>query len=681
MGVKFGRFTGRNGHEYEVRISGASVTNGEVQLSSTPAYVAMAAGERKFCGYKSSTARVQILTDVPLVDLYASTPTSVMLSIEDVTDNVFEFDGYVTPFAFDQPYTGRLDAVTVNAVDRITANKDTKYTNLSRPQTEYGTDRNALDIVEIIAQRAGVERLVVHTNFDKMTDGNSSPLDVPVAQAGFLQDEVTNLQALNAICLFFGYTATCVGDTLYLWDERCFTNAPDQGKVANCNVYSWADDEDVWYRTEHYYDAQDSPLGEQLINTKKMLNDLSVTIERAYDGIQITPEGSDTSVLLPDVCADENMEDSTDRALGTSRRTYLDSGYIQYRTPRSSKILETGIDGLSDFPDNGVDWMKPFDSESYWMTGAIPIRYDYYTKEATPSPSDSEVAEYITGGDNRSMIWLRSAVETALVGQQKTEKRYSHTGGYVRVDLSLRAVGRSNWQNPEGENVNSSFERIKFIQLRCGEQFYKSTRSGGEWADDMDSPISVKAGKIVSNETASSFLSTGFVVKVPSGSQVFIELRGRGSATVTRDYYIESLRIEAVGDKINLENKQLRHVFSTSEKEMLNVSTMLTSRKSGVVVALVDGHYTYGVNARPSVVPAAYWNGGYMGRSDSESIPISGILMEQLRARYAEPHPAYTMTVEQLLQPYRPTWWGGNPYTVEAYERDLYNSTTKITLD
>ncbi|MBQ2436322.1 MAG: hypothetical protein II269_09365 [Bacteroidaceae bacterium] len=678
MGIKSCRFTGRNGHEYEVALVGATVATATINLGIPPATISMAAGEHKFCGFKSTTATVNILTDVPLIELYSAGVTDIRLTIEDITADKVEFDGYVTPFAFDQPYTGKNDSVTVNAVDLLTARKEVKYENITTDnEREYGADRYAIDIIASLAHSAGIEAIVEHINFDVTT---TSPLHVKVAQAGFLQDEVGELDALSAICKFFGMTACCVGRTLYLYDEHCLLHA-NQGNRINANVYDISEGRAV--RTAQYYDSQDTPLNDQvLMSTDAVRNDISVTIERAYDGIQITPEGSDTSVLLPDVCADENMEDSTDSGLGTSRRTYTDSGYVQFRTPRSSKWLNTGADGLTAFPNTGVDWMKPSsDNNSYWITGAIPMTYDHYTKEATPSPSDSEVAEYITGGDNRSMIWLRSAVETAIVGQQKAEKRYSHTGGYVRVDLSLRAVARGNWQKPEGSNVNADFERIKFVQLRCGTQFYKSTRSGGEWSDAMDSPISVKGGKILTNDTAANLLTQGFIVKVASDQPIYVELRGRGSSTVTRDYYIESLSISGAGDPINTDNAQLRHVYNDKDGDMLGVSTMLTSRKSGVVGELVDGHRPYGVNARPAVVTDTEWNGGYMGRADSESIPISGILMEQLKARYAQPRICYKMTVEKNIKPYAAVYFGGKGYTVEAYDKDLYNSTTTITID
>ena len=113
---------------------------------------------------------------------------------------------------------------------------------------------------------------------------------------------------------------------------------------------------------------------------------------------------------------------------------------------------------------------------------------------------------------------------------------------------------------------------------------------------------------------------------------------------------------------------------------MLDARTMLPTRRATFTTNQSMPSYG-GVNARPSVVTDTEWKGGYMGRSDSESIPISGILMEQLKARYAQPRICYKMTVEQNIQPYAAVYFGGRGYTVEAYDKDLYNSTTTITID
>jgi hypothetical protein len=139
--------------------------------------------------------------------------------------------------------------------------------------------------------------------------------------------------------------------------------------------------------------------------------------------------------------------------------------------------------------------------------------------------------------------------------------------------------------------------------------------------------------------------------------------------------YIESLSIEGYGDDMNTSCPDMQHKY-TQGGEYVEAKTMLTTRQSGHV----GGKYL-SVNARPAVVTDTEWSGGYMGRKDTESIPITGVLMEQLKARYGVPRPRYQMTVEGNINPYASVVFGGRGYTVEAYERDLYNDTTNITIN
>lgn len=692
MGIKSGRFTGRNGHEYEVQIFGTTVANDTVELSASPAYIGMAAGERKFVGYKSTTARVQILTDVPLVDLYAQSATSVRMQIWDMTDSRCEFDGYVTPFAFDQPYTGKLDAVTVNAVDKLTAMKDVKYTNVDEVQGDYGTDRMAIDIVQAIASRVGIERMVIHTNFDELSDGNNSPLNIPVAQAGFLQDGMTMLEVLSAICQFFGYTASYVGDTLYLWDENCFTHAA-QGKNMNCNMYV---DQGgfYWSRTGHYYDAQDSPLGEQNIATSELRNDISVTIERAYDGIQITPSGSDTSILLPDVCADENLRfiQSDDNTIGAyTRKTTLTDGGETYRTPMLSTLLYTGLgststpDGFPENVDNYGDYMRPDDivngGTRPWNVGSIPMRYVRGKAEARDTGLNAYAPTVEL--EQMNLIWVRAVSEEGKYAFKQKEA-YSHTYGYAAIELSVLTTEIESYKLLS--HMDSGMF-LPWVDVTAGGKhlgYGSATPYADEsWGSTPNYHTAVQvdeSGNLYASLRGADYWDYRKVFKVPNDGQVKINGYSHGVALLW-NYFITKLRIVGVGDPINTEHKDMRHEYYSNPRELLAVSTNITTRVSGESDKIVDGHKPYGVNARPSVVPSEYWQGGYMGRADQEAIPISGILMEQLKTRYAQARPAYTMTADKDIKPYAPVWWNGRLYTVEAYERDLYNSTTNITID
>lgn len=676
MGVKIGQFTSRSGHAYEVRLTGNTVADGNIDLGIPPATISMGAGAHKFCGYKSTTAAVNILTDYPLTELYSAGVTDIRLTITDTTDNKVEFDGYVVPFAFDQPYTGTADVVTVNAVDLLTARKSVKYAKIGNT---FAIDEYAHDIVGEIAHRAGITELVVNLNFNGTADAmyTDSPLNVFVAQAGFLQDEVSEVDALSDICKFFGYTACVVGRTLYLYDEHCLVNAPE-GKRYNANVYR-RNDAGKWTVYKHYYN-QGSPIIDQSIATADIHNDISVTIERAYDGVKITPEGREVSVLLPDVCADGSYTDDA-VSVGLTDENYFDSileeGNRQNVTRRAlkSKYLDT-----TRFAGAG-DWMLPNSSANNWENGSIledvierSISYD--TDGAPKSDSTSRHA----------VLWLRMNNPGAGVTLfTQSGEQYSHRGGYVRLTAS--AYGGT--YNKPGSIDGKSF--LPWLQLYAGGFIGRKTGFPSDLGHQVTtagnyvaSPfIGLQGGGVYPSSEASSKGKTGYIVETGTvNAPIYVagHRKSGWSYSLPSEVFLRELSVEAVGDTINPE--ELEHIYADGE-ELMEVSSRLTSRKSGYTrnKYLPDGTIAYGVNARPSVVTDTAWKGGYMGRADSESIPISGILMEQLKARYAQPRICYKMTVEQNIHPFAAVYFGGRGYTVEAYDKDLYNSTTSITIN
>jgi hypothetical protein len=195
--------------------------------------------------------------------------------------------------------------------------------------------------------------------------------------------------------------------------------------------------------------------------------------------------------------------------------------------------------------------------------------------------------------------------------------------------------------------------------------------------------IGLQGGGVYPSSEATSKGKTGYIVETGTvNAPVYVAGHSKSgwSYNLPSEVFLRELSIEAVGDSINPD--ELEHIYADGE-ELMEVSSRLTSRKSGYIRSkyLPDGTIAYGVNARPSVVTDTAWKGGYMGRSNSEAIPISGILMEQLKARYAQPRVCYKMTVDKNINPCAAVVFGSGRYTVEAYDRDLYNSETYITID
>lgn len=684
MAVKFGEFVGKNGHEYVVEIEGANVEYGEVTLGVPPVTISMAASEHKGVGYKSTTAVVNIITDKPLADLYSSTPTDVKLTVTDMTTGDFLFVGYVVPFVFNQAFTGKADTFTLNAVDLLTALKGEKYANIGEP---YGTDRMALDIVQAIAERSGIVRIVEHINFDTIDPNNgTSPLGLSVAQAGFLQDEVSDLDALSAICKFVGYTSCVVGNVLYLYDEHCLLHADD---LHARNAAVWDLRNGAWVERYRYFNSADTPLATQQVGTIR--NDINVTIERAWDGIQITTEGSYTSLLLPDVCDEEYLTDAPDVLGSQMREDYQQVGdteelYVARRIPAYSSLLNLGkgaSGGVTSWPPSSGDYLRPNNgvnqTAGHWDSGSMMVQFGL-SRIGNVDGDGTEIPVPLQT-DRWNMLWVRAESNGNTVLSQRTDKAYSHTGGIVGVDLRVRITYNSNYIAPDGDNLilaeRGHGNALRWPQIKVGNQYLDWKH---EWQSSVPQigPLSVDSnGKLTSSVLAAGYMQTGHIFATPNNGQVLFQGIAKSGDGII-DYYIESLKIEGVGDAVNTEHPDMRHQYASSEAEFLEAKTMLTTRASGAEDRLGT---PYGVNARPAVVTDTEWPGGYMGRKDTESIPISGILMEQLRERYAIPRPRYQMTVEGNINPYASVVFGGRGYTVEAYERDLYNDTTNITIN
>lgn len=121
-----------------------------------------------------------------------------------------------------------------------------------------------------------------------------------------------------------------------------------------------------------------------------------------------------------------------------------------------------------------------------------------------------------------------------------------------------------------------------------------------------------------------------------------------------------SLSIESVGTPLEPFVHNYRELG-----EQLSVDSMLTSR---------------GSNARPAVVTSESYAALYHGGGGSK-VDDYGVLRWQLVGRYGQTHAAYKMTVDGNINPYAGVIFNDKTYTVEAYDRDIYNDTTTITID
>lgn len=691
-----GEFVGRNGHRYSVTFSGEGVGDKVITLQGVT--ISMNAHDRKFVGFKSTSCQIAVKTSVPLINLYAAHVTDIAVKVMDETDGVCVFSGYVVPFSFEQPYTGVADAVTIDCVDAVTAIKDKKY--LASSSVEYGCDVPANTVMRVVRSMAGtgmVNRVIYHQNFDKVGGGSSYPFDAMVAQAGFLQDEMTALDALNAVCLFFGYTCSMVGDTLCFYDEHCMTKASD-GKSHN----AWEGVLTTGGGSYTRKDGDNSPMKVVDLGGRVLRNDMTVSVERAYDAIQIHLNGSDTAILCPDVCADENIATNAD-GRGTEEAWIKEelpepvaaiSAIGEERLAIGSKVMELGM-------LDGEQW-KAFDDpkylKGYFGNGAQLMRVgDKNTLKL--GYSDGSTAFTVTDrGEKKNYLWVRNRDGNSRgAAAYQVAKQSSHTGGYVelRCKMYLAQEDNKSVEKLEGyEDLEPKLDTdwMSVVQIRFGNVYYKTDYQDNAQCQ-YDSarkaywPTADEMTKVRMTATATKHNAHGkVIVPVPNDGQVGLEIGWDGMGLIppynAYGMMIEQLELVGYGDEMWTEHPELRCEFVTDPENVLEVETTLTTRKSVVDMDTMDARYYIGVNARPSVVQGEVFPcGGYMGRSDEETMPATGVLMEQLKGRYAEPHLRYQVTMEGEINPYDTVVFSGEKYTVEGYERDLVNNTMRIIIN
>jgi hypothetical protein len=232
---------------------------------------------------------------------------------------------------------------------------------------------------------------------------------------------------------------------------------------------------------------------------------------------------------------------------------------------------------------------------------------------------------------------------------------------------------------------------LGFINVKCGDYYFV-----GDY-DDLGDPewsMSPLSRLLVNKQTKKGELlptiesiyqenASAFLIKSPSSEPIGIELRwaGTGAAGYTECFAITKLELIGFGDELWEGHRDMRHEYVAEPREWLEVESSLTTRASNQGDNPDMITKAIGINARPGIVPGdTFPCGGYMG-GDLTEMPACGVLMEQLKARYGAPHIRYTMTVDSEVLPCDIVVFGGKEYTVEGYERDLANNTTRIIIN
>lgn len=659
MGIKRATFVGGNGNTYEVTFEGDNLSSGDLTLGVPPVTISMAAGKHKFCGFKSTTATVNIVSDVLDLGFYTDRVDGISLTINDLTDNVCEFFGYVTPFSFDARYREDYSTFAVDAVDTLSVRKYMKYADNVIGNVGVTT---AYDVVTSICHRIGIDCVVVQASFDRPEGSlsDTGPLIISISECGFVQDEMSDCDVVSAIAQFFGYTAIVLGRTLIMYDESCLTTRYAYVSTYENNIING------W----QWYTSLESTRYFQRLNLSdyNALADTQVTIDRAYDGIVISPRGTKEAVILPDICDDDNL---MERLADT---VFLNTWpHVEERTLLESRLITCGYSGKL-----GVEY--PPIGAGGWENGAVFMRVSYQDA-ANKLLSDGSNEWIRSSTKSKNVLWIRGnkSASDAWVAKQKEAKVFSHPGGYVKVSLLYTITPDEQWDNITSSASIDDVYKVRILKISCGDKVFNSDFSFDAkeevWSYSGLSYFLAEGNSLLPTGEAMRNYSNDVILKIPSeggGIRANIEWAYVPISQRGYNYFIEGLSITGWGDEINKDHPDLYHSFSGRTDEMLEVNIDLTSRDSGYVA----GNGKVGVNARPGVVCGM--DGKWKGKwhlTDSDHMPITGCLMEQLKSIYGKKRIVETKTILGRIPPYARTDKG----FVDAYEWDVLDDRTTIT--
>ena len=119
-----GQFKDINENLYSVIISPKSSANERIEiiLSDNPVTITQNS-DNIFKEIKPLSCTIEIVSNNIYPDMYAVDAKDVSVIIRCETTNTILFDGYLTPYIYNQPYAHSLDTIQLEAVSKLSVLK------------------------------------------------------------------------------------------------------------------------------------------------------------------------------------------------------------------------------------------------------------------------------------------------------------------------------------------------------------------------------------------------------------------------------------------------------------------------------------------------------------------------------------------------------------------------------
>lgn len=193
----------------------------ELLLSSSPMQVEYETDEL-YKPLKMSNAVVEVLTGKVLSDLYTGENQGVEIRLYNITEDVLEWFGYLTPNLYSGDYVSNLDSLNLEAIDALASLENIKYSYIS----DDGSFCTILDVLVHIFDKADKNKIIPNVYIQKTNRlTKESPecmlSEIYVQERNFFDETgepMTCREALEHIAKYFGMTVVQWKDGFYIID-------------------------------------------------------------------------------------------------------------------------------------------------------------------------------------------------------------------------------------------------------------------------------------------------------------------------------------------------------------------------------------------------------------------------------------------------------------------------------
>lgn len=269
----------------------------EVKLSSDPISVEYES-ESLYQALKLSNATISVFSDRVLTDLYTGENQGVEVRLYNLTENLLEWLGYLTPNLYSSDYVTDFDNIELQAIDTLSSLENIKYFYIDKS----GTFHSFSDILFFLLDKADPNRLlnkVFIQKTNRLTKDSTACLfsESYIHERNFFDEgnePITCREVLESLVQYYGMTAIQWRGAYYLIDY-------DYINRGSCDFF-------VYDRTDNSY------VIETLENSVKNVLEIGVaesggniSLGDVYNKVSVVANMNKIGSLSPDLMDKEDL--------------------------------------------------------------------------------------------------------------------------------------------------------------------------------------------------------------------------------------------------------------------------------------------------------------------------------------------------------------------------------------